>query len=370
MKNPEVFYYFHEQLKWLESRGPRALKGWFQAFLWDNEPYPLFISTGTVSPTAIIQGFFERSHDRGFKNRTKRVIIDLINEWRLARDPDEVIFELSSMVGYIGITGARFRLLSLVKEGYLKGRLYRGVDLHFHLLRVLAGLKLSIDLKKVIYRDFDNPAYAPILFVSSWLLGEKGYPLAIDLLDRFIDLQRKSPGQMEFHSTLRKFLDSFGPANLKKDFGKIIDALSSENINYFMKSLDEIGYLISRDTTGSTIKISISRKLPLRNRVNDLTAAFPPSKEELSIPIASIFKGVSKEKKQAFQRSLSVIGRDFRLDSFIEYSIQNNDLRQHADTPSRPVFYTGKSTLINYLEQFSPKSMSSSQRTAEEAKAA
>ena len=148
----------------------------------------------------------------------------------------------------------------MVKEGHLKGRLYRGVDLHFHLLRVLAGLKLSIDLKLVIYRDFDNPAYAPILFVSSWLLGERGYSMAIDLLDRFIDLDQKSPGQMEFHSSLRKFLDSFGPANLKKDFGKIIDALSSKNSEYFMKSLDEIGYLVSLKP--GAISISITERLP------------------------------------------------------------------------------------------------------------
>jgi len=56
---------------------------------------------------------------------------------RLARDPDEAIFKLSSLAGYIGVAGARF-----------------------------------------------------------------------------IDLQRKSPGQMEFHSSVRKFLDSFGLANL------------------------------------------------------------------------------------------------------------------------------------------------------------
>jgi hypothetical protein len=242
MAKNKVFYYFNEQLEWLESRSNPALKKWILGLLRDNESYPLFISLDTAYPSQIIQGFVERSKNDDFRSRVKQIIIDLVNEWQIDKAPDMMLFELAILVGHLSIAGARSKLLSLVKEGYLRNRQYRGIDLHFHLLRVLAGLKLSTDLKLVIQRDFDSPAYAPILFTSSWLLSDDGYFLAIDLLDRFIDLHRQYPREMEFYPTMRAFLKRFGEANLKKYYDYIINKLSYENIHDFEECLKETGY--------------------------------------------------------------------------------------------------------------------------------
>ncbi|MCI0471266.1 MAG: hypothetical protein L0Y73_06400 [Candidatus Aminicenantes bacterium] len=310
IKSPEVLYDFAEQCEWLESRSHRELKEWFERLLRENDTEPLFISMSAASPAGIIQGFYEGSNDISFKDRIKRIIGELIDGWRLSRDPDEMLFELSTLAGHICIAGARSKLLSLAKEGYLRGRSCRGVDLHFHLLRVLAGLKLSTDLKLLISRDFDNPAYAPILFVSSWLMGESGYFLAIGLLNRFINLHRENPGKMEFHYPLRKFLDSFGEANLKKHFGRIIDALEVDNMKYFLKSLDEIGYLVYGNKD-SNIEIRILERIPLYGITNNLSAVFKPIKSSIKIPRYSYFSKIAKDKKIEIERALADINGDY-----------------------------------------------------------
>jgi hypothetical protein len=242
MTKTNVLYYFKEQLEWLETRRYPALEKWVLSMLRDNESYPLFISLDAITPSGILQNFFERSKNNDFKSKLKRIIIGLVNDWRMDRDPDTMLFELTILVGHLSITRARSKLLSLVKEGYLRNRKWRGIDLHFHLLRVLAGLKLSTDLKLVIQRDFDSPAYAPILFTSSWLLSEKGFFFTIELLDRFIDLHKKHPRQMEFYPPMRTFFKRFGVSNLKKYYKMIKNKLSPENVRYFRDCLEETGF--------------------------------------------------------------------------------------------------------------------------------
>lgn len=347
IKSPLVLYDFAEQCEWLENRSYRDLKEWFQSLLRDSDTDPLFISMSTASPAGIIQGFYERSDDRSFKGRVKRIIVELIDEWRLSRDSDEVLFGLSALVGHICIARARWKLLSLAKEGYLRGRSCRGVDLHFHLLRVLAGLKLSMDLKLLISRDFDNPAYAPILFVSSWLLGENGYSLAIDLLDRFISLHRKNPREMEFHQPLRKFLDSFGEANLEKHFGKIIDALNLNNIKYFLNSLDEIGYRVYGDKA-SNIKINILERLPLVGITNDLSANFPPIRSSVFIPRNSYFYKIAKDKKIVFERALSDINGIYSSLLQDRQSIDSAVERRKSKSPSFDIWGSIKTPALLY----------------------
>lgn len=241
MTKTKVLYYFKEQLEWLETRGYPALEKWILSMLLNNDSYPLFISLDAITPSTILQDFFERSKNNDFKSNLKRIIIGLINDWRMDRDPDTILFELSILVGHLSITKARSKLLSLVKEGYLRNRKCRGIDLHFHLLRVLAGLKLSTDLKLVIQRDFDSPVYAPILFTSSWLLSERGFFFTIELLDRFIDLHKKYPRQMEFYPPMRTFLKRFGVSNLQKYYKMIKNKLSPENVRYFRNCLEELG---------------------------------------------------------------------------------------------------------------------------------
>jgi hypothetical protein len=242
MTKTKVLYYFNEQLEWLETRRYPALEKWVLSMLHDNESYPLFISFDSITPSGILQDFFERSKNNDFKSNIKRIIIDLVNDWRMDRDPDTMLFELTILVGHLSITRARLKLLSLVKEGYLRNRKCRGIDLHFHLLRVLAGLKLSADLKLIIQRDFDSPAYAPILFTSSWLLSEKGFFFTIELLDRFIDLHKKYPRQMEFYPPLRTFLKRLGESNLQKYYKMIKNKLRPENVRYFRDCLEETGF--------------------------------------------------------------------------------------------------------------------------------
>jgi hypothetical protein len=242
MTNTKVLYYFKEQLEWLETRSYLALEKWVLSMLRDNESYPLFISFDAITPSGILQDFFERSKNNDFKSKLKRIIIDLVSDWRMDRDPDTMLFELTILVGHLSIARARSKLLSLVKEGYLRNRKYRDIDLHFHLLRVLAGLKLSTDLKLIIQRDFDSPSYAPILFTSSWLLSEKGFFFTIELLDRFIDLHKKYPHQMEFYPPMRAFLKRFGGSNLQKYYKMIKNKLRPENVRYFRDCLEETGF--------------------------------------------------------------------------------------------------------------------------------
>jgi hypothetical protein len=242
MTKTKVLYYFNEQLEWLETRRYPALEKWVLSMLRDNESYPLFISFDAITPSGILQDFFERSKSNDFKSKLKRIIIDLVNDWRMDRDPDTMLFELTILVGHLNIARARSKLLSLVKEGYLRNRKCHDVDLHFHLLRVLAGLKLSSDLKLVIQRDFDSPAYAPILFTTSWLLSEKGFFFTIELLDRFIDLHKKYPRQMEFYPAMRSFLKRFGGTNLQKYYKMIKNKLSPGNVRYFHDCLEETGF--------------------------------------------------------------------------------------------------------------------------------
>jgi hypothetical protein len=242
MTTTKVLYYFNEQLEWLETRSSPALEKWILSMLHNNDSYPLFISFDAITPSGILQDFFERSKNHNFKSNLKRIIISLINDWRMDRDPDTMLLELSILVGHLCITRACSKLLSLVKEGHLRNRKCRDIDLHFHLLRVLAGLKLSTDLKLIIQRDFDSPTYAPILFTSSWLLTEKGFFFTIELLDRFIDLHKKYPRQMEFYPPMHTFLKRFGGTNLQKYFKMIKNKLSPENFRCFRDCLEEAGF--------------------------------------------------------------------------------------------------------------------------------
>jgi len=242
MVKNKALYYFSEQLVWLEACSHPAFKKWILGMLLENDSYPLLISLDTISPAEILQDFFERSNNKDFKSKMEQIIIELVNNWRMDKDPDMMLLELSILVGHLSISAARSKLLSLVKEGYLKNRECRGIDLHFHLLRVLAGLKLSADLKLIIQRDFDSPTYAPILFASSWLLSEDGYFLAIDLLDRFIDLHKKYPRQMEFYPPIGSFLKSLGESNLQKYQQTIIDKLSPGNVGCFLECLEKNGF--------------------------------------------------------------------------------------------------------------------------------
>lgn len=307
MTKNKVLYYFDEQLEWLETCSYPTLKKWILGMLRDKDSYPLFISLDTISLGDIVQDFFERSNNDDLRSKVKRIIIELINDWRMDRDPDTMLLELSILVGHLCITRARSKLLSLAKEGYLRNRKCRGIDLHFHLLRVLAGLKLSTDLKLIIQRDFDSPIYAPILFISSWLLSEKGYFFAIELLDRFIHLHKKYPFQMEFYPPLRKFLESFGQYNLQKHFKLIKNKLSPENVSYFLACLEKVGIdvdFIERLEDGekrghaknhpvqpqyvSAPKAEYETTESLQNRVSDIKTVYSHKKPLISYPCVPI----------------------------------------------------------------------------------
>jgi hypothetical protein len=61
-------------------------------------------------------------------------------------------------------------------------------------------------------------------------------------LDRFIDLHKKYPQQMEFYPPLRTFLKRFGKSNLQKYYKMIKDKLSPKNVGYFLDCLEETGF--------------------------------------------------------------------------------------------------------------------------------
>lgn len=338
----KVLYGFYEQLNWLETLSYNSLETWMLGFVKEDNSYPILISTDSVSPFDHIRNFFEVSKNSAFKKKIKKVIVESIASWRLSIDEDSELFELSSLVSLLCISNkkARSKLLTLVKEGNLQGRHYRGIDLHFHVLRVLAGLKLSIDLKSLINRDFDNPAYAPILFTSCWLLSEKGYFLAIDLLDRFIDLYKKFPGEMDFHSPFETFIESFGKKNLKKHFNKIITKLSRKNTRFFLDALEEIGIYLNPDNDLNTFVYDLNSsyirsEAPVFPVGNNPVYIYPPIKNKaFTIPSTS-FRHIPQQKRLAFQQTLK--NRTYENDRKICQNIaciDNRDVIKFLD-PSR-----------------------------------
>jgi hypothetical protein len=225
-------------LKQLEAISCDDLKVWL-AQLVKPENNPDLTAASTITKV------YNESEKPEFKLNIKKIVTELLTDWRLDIDPDMILYELVSLSGHIRISEAYRNMLSLVKSDHLKGRFVKKKDLHLHLLEVMGTLTFSGDFKFIVNRDFDTPLYTTTLFNAIWIQSDEGFSQAIELLDRFIKAYPDPLHENDFLLPLKTFLTKFGLNNFKRSFGRIIESLSDDNFALFLDCLEKCGYNLS-----------------------------------------------------------------------------------------------------------------------------
>lgn len=221
----EKIYKMEEGLKHLEGLSEKELAGWMRGFLAENCSHPLSLSSKDTYKSTVLLQFYFISTDSDFRRRFERAVLDLVNSWRASADPSwqepadspDYFAELLTIVGRIRVSDTYSRLLALAKNEKLKEKVGLGVNLHYHLLRVLFGFgmdEIREDLEYIIDRDIEDSRYSALCFRRSWELEFKG---GIENLPILLKCYHKDHS-VDAEGALDRFLRKLGQKGLKKEF--------------------------------------------------------------------------------------------------------------------------------------------------------
>jgi hypothetical protein len=236
----EIIFGFKDDLAWLENQSLDELQGWLGRFLETGASEPLFISSKDIYRSQIVYQYHRGSDDPEFKKRLKQAIANLLIDWRLDVGSIEQAVELVTLVGRLRVTKAFGRVLAMAKGGMLKGKIGTGVDLHYQILRVLAGFQLDFDARAIARRDMSDPRYAAICFYAVWQRKEGGFKEAVDFVPRLLERFQIDP-TVNIHYTLREYLGSLGIDNFRNLFNLILGRLGDDFFPTFRQVLRDIG---------------------------------------------------------------------------------------------------------------------------------
>jgi len=244
-----------DQVEYLNSLGNKELSDWIVRFLATGASGPLLLSDSGVGRAVDLVSLCRVDKTGTLRKRIGRIVVDILRDLRWCEISAPLLIGSLLAVGELRCTRAYNVLLRMAKSSRedLRELVYKDLNGHHVLLRVLIGLGNSFDLGVVLQRDAQDTRYAGVIFRGLWEFGGgHGIKKAMEFLPTLIDLQQRT-SEFDVSELLLDFLAFLGDESFATLVPPMLSQLGPERFESFASILKRCGVELTPESRYSLL---------------------------------------------------------------------------------------------------------------------